>query len=136
MQQQNSSHDRIVFYDSVCVLCSRTVHFLLKADRKGKLKFAPLSGYTSKQLNIHDFVSGEGSVVFYNKGKVHLQSYAVLQILRQLPLPWSLLFIFIVIPPFIRNAIYAGVARNRYKWFGKTNSCEIFETKYGDRILE
>ncbi len=118
------------------MLCSKTVRFLVKADRKSKLKFAPLSGYTSKQLNIHDFVSGEGSVVFYNKGKVHLQSNAALQIIRQLPFPWRLLFIFFIIPQFIRNAVYEWVARNRYKWFGKTNSCEIFETKYGDRILE
>lgn len=136
MQQQNISNDRIVFYDSDCVLCTKTVRFLLHIDRRKQLKFASLAGSTAKNFKIQDIGSREGSVVFYNKGTIYFKSTAVLQIFKQMPLPWSLLFICIVIPPFIRNAVYTWVAGNRHKWFGKTNSCEIFETKYAGRILE
>jgi predicted DCC family thiol-disulfide oxidoreductase YuxK len=136
LQQQNITEDRIVFYDSDCMLCSKTIRFLLKVDRQNKLKFASLGGSTSKLLNIQDLVSGEGSVVFYNKGKVHLQSNAALQITRQLPFPWRILFIFIAIPPCLRNAIYRWVANNRYEWFGKTNNCELVEQQFAERILD
>jgi predicted DCC family thiol-disulfide oxidoreductase YuxK len=118
------------------VLCTKTIRFLLHTDRRAQLKFASLAGSTAKQLKIQAISSTEGSVVFYNKGTIYFKSTAALQIFRQLPLPWSLLFIFIAIPPFLRNAVYQWIALNRYKWFGKTNSCELFETKYAGRILE
>lgn len=133
---QNNSSDRIVFYDTDCVLCTKTVRFLLHKDGRSQLKFAPLAGSTSKSLNIQDVFSTEGSVVFYDKGKVYFQSTAALQIISQLPFPWRILFIFIVIPKWMRDPVYQWIARNRYKWFGRTNSCEIFETQYADRILE
>ncbi len=136
MQQPNNSNDRIVFYDSDCVLCSRTVRFLLQIDQRTQLKFAPLSGSTSKYLNIHDKSASARSVVFFNKGKFYFESTAALQIIRQLPYPWRLLFILIVFPPFIRNTVYKWIARNRYKWFGKTNNCDILQQQYEGRILE
>ncbi len=134
--QQNITNDRIVLYDSDCVLCTRTIRFLLKIDRKNKLKFASLSSSTSKLLNLLESAKAPTSVVFYDKGKKYYESTAALQIIRQMPFPWKLLYIFIIIPSSIRDTFYQWVARNRYKWFGKTNSCDLNQTEYAGKILD
>jgi predicted DCC family thiol-disulfide oxidoreductase YuxK len=134
--QQVPDHNRIVFYDGDCVLCSKTVIFLLKADKKKRLRFAPLSGSISKSLSIAKADKQESSVVFYNNGNLYYKSTAVLKIAEQLPFPWLLFSIFFLIPTFIRDYIYRVIARNRYKWFGKNTSCFLKHPNYGDRFLD
>lgn len=133
---QNLSNLRIVFYDGECVLCNRTVGFLIKADRNQKLKFAPLEGVTAKKLNINGSADGESSVVFYKKEKLYYRSTAILNIIQELPFPWNLLTIFWIVPTFIRDYCYRIIGKNRYRWFGKTTSCILYEPKYKERFLD
>lgn len=133
---QDFSNHRIVFYDGECVLCNRTVGFLIKADRNQKLKFAPLEGETAKILNINNFTDGESSVVFLNNGKLYYRSTAILNIFRILPFPWNLFYIFQIVPTFIRDYCYRIIGKNRYKWFGKTQSCIMIDSKYKERLLD
>lgn len=133
---QNLSNHRIVFYDGECVLCNRTVRFLIKADRNQKLKFAPLEGATAKTLKINSFVDGESSVVFYNNGTLYYRSTAILNIIKGLPLPWNLLYVFWIVPSSIRDYFYRIIGKNRYRWFGKTTSCLLYEPKYKERFLD
>lgn len=133
---QNFSNLRIVLYDGECALCNRTVSFLIKADRNQKLKFAPLGGVTAKILNINEFADGEASVVFYNNEKVHYKSTAILYIILELPLPWKLFYVFKIVPTFIRDYCYKIIGKNRYNWFGKANSCIMYESKYKGRLLD
>lgn len=133
---QDYTNHRIVFYDGECVLCNRTVSFLIKADRYQKIKFAPLGGSTAKILNINSAADGDSSVVYYNKGLIYYRSTAILNIIQQLPFPWQSLFIFRIVPTFIRDYVYNIIGKNRYKWFGKIASCSLYETKNQERYLD
>ena len=125
-----------MFYDGDCVLCSKTVIFLLKVDQKQRLKFAPLGGITSQSLLIDQAPSSEATVVYYKEGKLFYRSTAVLKITQQLPFPWSILSIFLLIPSFIRDYFYRIIGRNRYKWFGKNETCFVKHIKYDGRFLD
>ncbi len=118
------------------MLCSKTVIFLLKADKKNRLKFAPLSGATSKLISIGSSASQESTVVFYNNGILFYRSTAVLKIAGQLSFPWTLFSIFLLVPAFIRDYIYGLIGRHRYKWFGKNETCFVMHPNYKDRFLD
>jgi predicted DCC family thiol-disulfide oxidoreductase YuxK len=133
---QNVSNHRIVFYDGECVLCNRTVSFLIKADRDQKLKFAPLEGLTAKTLNINGSADREPSVVFYNNGGLYYRSTAILNIIQELPFPWHLPLVFRIVPTSIRDYFYKIIGKNRYKWFGRTASCILYDSKYKGRFLD
>jgi predicted DCC family thiol-disulfide oxidoreductase YuxK len=118
------------------VLCSKTVTFLLKVDKKKRLKFAPLSGTTSESLSIGMTASNQSTVVFYQHGTLFYRSSAALKIAKQLPFPWPLLSIFFLIPAFIRDYTYNVIGRNRYKWFGKNETCFVKHPNFEDRFLD
>lgn len=134
LQKQPWSDASIVFYDGGCMLCARTVRLLLRADRHHVLHFAPLNGLTAKQLAINNTTDTAESVVFYQAGKIYQASTAVLAICTTLPFPWPILYMFIAVPPFIRNSIYRYIGRNRYRWFGQS-TCLVVDPKFKDRIL-
>lgn len=125
-----------MFYDGDCVLCSKTVIFLLKVDQKQRLKFAPLGGITSQSLLINQAPSSEATVVYYKEGELFYRSTAVLKIAQQLPFPWPLFSIFLLIPSFIRDYIYSVIGKNRYKWFGKNETCFVKQTNFENRFLD
>lgn len=124
-----------MFYDGDCVLCSKTVIFLLKVDLKKRLKFAPLAGNTSQSLSISQAQDNIASVIYYEEGKLFYSSTAVLKIAQQLPFPWLLFSIFLLIPAFIRDYIYRIISTNRFKWFGKNETCFVMQPNYEDRFL-
>jgi len=108
----------------------------LKVDLKKRLKFAPLAGNTSQSLSISQAQSDDASVVYYEEGKLFYSSTAVLKIAQQLPFPWLLFSIFLLIPAFIRDYIYRIISRNRFKWFGKTKTCFVKYPNHEDRFLD
>lgn len=132
------NHLSIVLFDGVCNLCSRSVQFILRHDRKKKFKFASLQGRTGQALlQQYEIAQNEpNSFVLLENNKVYTRSTAVLRMLKKLGAGWSLLYIFIIIPSFIRDAVYNWVARNRYKWFGKRDSCMLPGPAWQDRFLE
>ena len=113
----------IIFYDGVCGLCDRSVQFIIKHDKKKIFRFATLqSEFASKILGTNITFD---SFIFYEKEKVFYQSTAALMMFKKLGGLLSWLYIFIIVPAFIRNAVYNFIAKNRYKWFGKFDSCKI-----------
>lgn len=117
----------VIFFDGVCNLCNGAVQFVIERDRKDYFKFAALqSEFAAKTLADFDLeVSHGDSFVLLENGKVYEQSTAALRVAKKLRGLWPLLYVFIVVPPFIRNAVYKIIARNRYKWFGKQESCWV-----------
>src|ERR1051325_2634533 len=120
--------EAIVLFDGVCNLCNASVRFIIKRDMNKRFKFASLqsSSYSAslfRRLNFDS--SGIDSIVLYENGSLFFRSTAVLKIAKYLSGLWKLLYAFIIIPPFIRDAVYDFVARNRYKWFGKRQECEL-----------
>ena len=116
----------IILFDGVCNLCSNTVRFVIKRDRKDLFKFASLqSGVGQELAQKHGIPSNTNSFILIEKGKVYTQSTGALKVASKLSGPLRLLAIFIIVPPIIRNAVYNLIAGNRYKWFGKKNECWI-----------
>ncbi len=112
-----------VFFDGVCNLCSGSVQFIIKHDKRDHFRFASLQGhYAATHLHDRD-IRHVDSIILEQDGKIYKRSSAALRIARKLAFPYNLLYGFIVIPPFIRNMVYDVIARNRYKWFGKKEAC-------------
>lgn len=117
----------VILFDGVCNLCNSSVQFVINHDPKGMFRFAALqSEFGQQQLEKHNFDKEELlSVVLLINGKAYDRSRAALEIARRLNGLWPLLYIFIIVPPFIRNFIYNWISRNRYRWFGRKDECMI-----------
>jgi predicted DCC family thiol-disulfide oxidoreductase YuxK len=117
----------IVLFDGVCNLCNNAVDFIISRDKKNKFKVGALQEIASKNI-LKDYQINEGyldSLVYIHKNQVYYKSRAALEIARNLSGFWPLIYIFIVIPSFLRNPIYDWIARNRYKWFGQKETCRL-----------
>lgn len=121
----NPSPEHIVFFDGVCGLCNKSIDLLVRLDKKRVLRYAPLQGETASRLLPPEDTSSLQSIVYYSRGKRYDRSDAVLRLLTDLGGGWKILHAFTLIPAFLRNALYSGIARHRYRWFGKKESCRI-----------
>lgn len=116
---------KIVFFDGVCGLCNSFVDFLIKRNKRGQLKFSPLQGSAAQQLLKEEYTQKLGTIVYYRNGEILTKSTAALRVYADLGGLRSIVFILFIFPRFIRNTVYDYIARNRYKWFGKKESCRI-----------
>lgn len=128
----------IIFFDGVCNLCNSSVQFVIERDNREVFKFAALqSDFAAKTLSAFVLEVKQGdSFVLLEDGKVYEQSTAALRVAKKLNGLWPLLYIFIFVPPFIRNTVYRFVARNRYQWFGKQESCWVPTPQLKRRFLD
>jgi len=128
----------VVLFDGVCNLCNSTVSFLIKRDKNKIFRFAHLQSETARSLLEKHQLEGKGvdSIVYIEKEKSYIKSTAVLKILRHLKQPYPLLYIFIIIPLFMRNAAYNLIANNRYRWFGKYDNCIVPTDELKERFLK
>ena len=131
----NSPHGLILF-DGVCVLCSRGCGFVSKRDRRGYFRFVPIQLAEGRPLAEQLGIDPDrpGSFAFLANGQAYVKSEAVLRIARELP-RWQWTWLFHFIPRVIRDVIYDLVARNRYRWFGKTGYCELIPEGLKGRLL-
>lgn len=117
----------IVLFDGVCNLCNGVINFIIENDKQSKFRFASLQSTESvkilKSYGINDTTLN--SVVLVYQNKIYTQSSAALHILKLLGGIYSVGYLFILIPSFIRNWIYQLIAKNRYKWFGKKDNCMV-----------
>ena len=130
--------DRLVLFDGVCNFCNFWIQFALKRDKQNKLKFGSLQGTTAQTVlpkyNIDPAVLT--SVIFIEDGVAYRESTAALKVCRHLDGGWKLLYAFIIIPAFIRDGIYKWIGRNRYKWFGKQESCLLPTAEQRARFVD
>ena len=125
---QSLKRKNIIFFDGVCVLCSKSIDFIVRRDKTRKFRFLTLqSELGAKILRCHresnDATDDLGSVVYLRNGKVKLRSGAVLAILSDLGGVYRLFSIFYLIPFPIRDFAYDQIAKRRYRWFGKREMC-------------
>ena len=127
----------IILFDGVCNLCNGSVKFVLKRDKTAQIRFAPLQSAAGNALcQIHHIdPTALDSFIFIENGSIFKQSTAALRICRHLSFPWPLIFVCIIIPRFIRDRVYNWIARNRYNWFGKKESCMIPTPEVRSRFL-
>jgi predicted DCC family thiol-disulfide oxidoreductase YuxK len=122
-----SAEPPIVLYDGVCGLCSKTVRFLIRRDREGVLRFAPLQGETAARLReVHPEIPRTlESVVLVEDGRAWLRSKAFLRGARYLTRPWRWAWYLRWMPGFLLDLGYRVIAAVRYRIWGKKDTCEI-----------
>ena len=133
----------IVLYDGVCGLCNRLVQFLLRHDYRDRFRFASLqSEFSSKLLRKHGLDPHDLDTVYVVKDyslpneRLLARSDAILFMLNQLGGIWILSGAARVLPRAVRDLAYKFVARNRYKVFGKHESCVLPEPQHRARFLD
>jgi predicted DCC family thiol-disulfide oxidoreductase YuxK len=128
----------LVFYDGLCGLCDRTVQFLLRRDPAQRLKFAPLQGETARQRT--DLPSELRSMVFIAQPgtaqeKIYFRSEAALRLLDHVGGWWRIVSWLRLLPRPVRDWGYDVIARRRYRWFGKFDSCRVPAPEFRERFL-
>jgi len=127
----------IILFDGICNLCNSAVQFVIRHDKKRLFRFASLQSEAGQSLlqKYHLPENNFNSFVLIRNDKAYTNSGAALRVARQLGGGISLLYGFIIVPPFIRNAVYRLIANNRYRWFGKKESCMIPTPDLRSRFL-
>jgi predicted DCC family thiol-disulfide oxidoreductase YuxK len=126
----------IILFDGLCRLCNGSVNFLIDHDPAAHFRFAPLQSRLGRDLlSRFDLDAGLGSVVLVENGRAYQRSDAALRLARGLGGLWGLLSWAVVIPRPVRDAIYDLIARNRYRWFGKSQTCRMPTPGLTNRFL-
>jgi len=124
----------VIFFDGVCVLCSGAVDFLLAEERENLFRYAPLQGYAAKEI-----LSGSGklpdSIIYYDNGKIYTKMKAVIRIAVDMGGIWRLAVILTIVPEYFGNIVYDLIAKNRYRWFGKKETCRIPGSEEKNKFL-
>lgn len=131
-------HDYLIVFDGVCNLCNATVNFIIRRDNKKRFIFSPLqSPYAQAVLEKYQMTHiANDSFVLIKRERVYLRSSAALEIAKEFNGAWRLLLLFRVVPSGLRDAIYNLIARNRYKLFGKRETCMLPSKDVLDRFCE
>lgn len=127
----------IILFDGVCNLCNNAVDFVIRRDQNDRFKFGALQDpatksilkkYKINQNYIDSIILVRGDLVFY-------KSKAALEIAKKLGGMWPFLYVFNVLPSFLLDPVYDWIAKNRYKWFGKKETCRIPTPKEKGKFL-
>lgn len=127
----------IVLFDGVCNLCNGSIQFLIKRDRQAHFRFASLQSGTGQKLQADLGMDPQAldSVILVEGDRWYKESDAALRIARNLPGAWKLLTAFRIVPRPLRDAVYWWIARNRYRWFGKAETCWLPTPELRGRFL-
>lgn len=128
----------VILFDGVCNLCNQSVLFVIKHDARSKFRFAALQSTLAQKVLVgKGLQSAEmNSVVLVKGPNIYTRSRAALEIVRNLDGGWPILYLFMAVPPFLRNAVYDFIARNRYKWFGQKEACMIPTPELRERFID
>jgi predicted DCC family thiol-disulfide oxidoreductase YuxK len=110
----------------------------IEMDRRNQFSFASLQSEAGQQLLGHFFKRKKVFIHFFliEEGNLYTKSTAPLKVLKSMADGWSLLYILVIIPKFIRDGVYGLVANNRYRWFARTNECWLPDDRLRSRFLE
>jgi predicted DCC family thiol-disulfide oxidoreductase YuxK len=132
-----SSQYAIILFDGVCNFCNVSVNFVIKRDRRGYFRFGPLQepkgGETARRYGVDP--TKLDTFVLVQNGRAYRKSGGALRVARRLGGLYPLVFVLIVVPPFIRDFFYDWFARRRYRWFGKRNGCMVPTPELRGRFL-
>jgi predicted DCC family thiol-disulfide oxidoreductase YuxK len=137
-----SAGKHLILYDGVCGLCNMLARFVLPRDRKDRFLFAPLQGDLAK-ATLRKFGRNPADLdTFYvvenfegPRSRALDRDRAAIFVLERLGFPWVLMWVFNVIPRFLRRPVYNFVARRRYRWFGKFNTIPLPPDVYAKKFI-
>lgn len=126
----------IILFDGECNFCNSSIQFIIKRDKKAHFTFASLQSEIGKTYREQFGISKDvDSLVLIEGERCFIKSSAALRISKKLDGRWKLFSAFLLIPPPLRNVCYDVIAKNRYKWFGKQESCMLPTTEIKKRFL-
>jgi predicted DCC family thiol-disulfide oxidoreductase YuxK len=138
MNSKELERRKVVLFDGVCNLCNSSVVFILKREKEPTLQFASIQSEAGKELLKWCGLSPDynQAIILIDKGQVDAGSTAALKIGQYLRFPWYFLAALgLTVPRFIRDWGYSQIARHRYQWFGKRESCMVPTEKVKTRFL-
>lgn len=129
---------KIILFDGICNLCDNSVQFIIKHDKKDIFRFVSLQSELGKNISKHIGIKNNqiDSIILYQPGIAYfIKADAAFKILKELNSNYRFLLLFSFIPSFIKNSIYDYIATNRYKWYGKKESCLIPSRELESKFL-
>lgn len=128
----------VLLFDGVCNLCNGSVNFIIDRDPAGYFKFAPLQSASGRKLLEEHGLPTDSmdTLVLVEGGRSYVRSTAALRIARRLTFPWPLLVVGFLVPRVLRDLAYKLIATNRYRWFGKSETCRLPTPALRSRFLE
>lgn len=130
---------KIILFDGVCNLCDSAVQFIIKHDKKDVFRFVALQSELGQEILKHIGIADKNidSIILYEPGiAYYYKSSAALEIAKSLGGFFYFGTIFRIIPTGISNQLYDYIAKNRYKWYGKKESCMIPTTEMEAKFLD
>ena len=127
----------MILFDGVCNLCNGFVQFVIARDPSAVFQLATLQSPAAARLLASTGAppSVPDSVLLVEESRVFTRSTAALRIARRLRFPWPAAYAFVIVPRPIRDAIYDVVARRRYRWFGRRDTCRVPTPELRARFL-
>ena len=127
----------IIVFDGVCLFCSRSVQFILKRDAAQRYRFAPMQSVRGRALLESHALDPDdpASMLLVEGERAWKNSDAVLRIAASFGGAWPLVAILRLAPRRLRDALYGNFARNRYRWFGRRESCMVPTAAERERFL-
>jgi len=119
---------KIILFDGVCNLCNGAIKFIMEHDKKRQFRYTSLQGELGKQLLVERNIDPskiDSIILIEDNSNYHHKSGAAIKIAQELKGIYPLMGIFLIVPAFIRDWVYDFIAKNRYNWFGKEESCRI-----------
>jgi predicted DCC family thiol-disulfide oxidoreductase YuxK len=129
--------DNVVVFDGVCNFCARSVQFILAHERDGVIRFAAAQTPAGRE-RLQEFGFDPDAIttfVFIESGQALVRSDAALAVAGHLRMPWRMLGMLRIVPRFIRDRVYDMFARNRYRFFGRRESCLVPTAEIRARFL-
>jgi predicted DCC family thiol-disulfide oxidoreductase YuxK len=124
-------HTPVLVYDGICALCNHAVRFVVDHDRNGTIRFAPLGGdFSCSLLAEHPELRSVDSIIFVTfdaagRSRVQTRSDAAIAVAQMMGGAFRLLAMLRIVPRRIRNGFYDAIARRRYRWFGRHETCPV-----------
>ena len=131
----DSDQAPVVLYDGECRLCNNSVNFIARRDRNGRLKMVSLqSEYGRGILASHQIQTDPlGSMWLLEGARLTAKSTAMIRTSKYMDGAWPLCMVFLLVPRIFRDFIYDVVAHNRYRWFGKHDTCRLPDSEHEDQ---
>jgi len=138
IMQNLPKNKKIILFDGVCNLCDAVVQFVIEHDKNDLFRFVALQSELGQEILKHIGINPNNidSVILYEPGiAYYYKSTAAIEIAKSLGGFWHLGTVFRIIPNGIRNQLYDYIAKNRYKWYGKKESCWIPSKELKSKFL-
>lgn len=138
MDKKSLTDHPVILFDGVCNLCNSSVQFIIRRDPKSYFRFAALQSDKGRELiSLYGQTVADppDSVILVDANGIHIRTDAALRIAKRLSGLWPAFSLFLILPRWLRDPVYNWIGRNRYRWFGKQDSCMMPDPSLRSRFL-